>query len=453
MGDHRPTHRVPERGELEIEVLGPLRYGSPLRSRGEGFVDEAERVLVPATETELRPFLERGAAVPSFEPAGPRDRLFFDPTAITCGVVTCGGLCPGLNNVVRSIVRQLVYGYGVPRVLGFRYGYAGLAPRNGHAPIELTPQIVDTLHEQGGTFLGSSRGPQDIGEMVESLVRLGVRVLFVLGGDGGLRGASAIAAEIRRRGLPIAVVGLPKTIDNDLRWTVRSFGFATAVEAARTVVQAAHVEATAAWNGIGLVKLMGRHAGFIAAHATLASSDVNFCLIPERPFTLDGEGGLLHALERRLAAKHHAVIVVAEGAGQNLLREGPEEYDASGNLKLKDVGVFLRDAILRHFAAIGTPVTVRYFDPSYSIRSLPANSLDAQFCLMLGQHAVHAGMAGRTDLVVGSWSGRFVHVPTRLVTEERRQLDPEGEEWQRVLDTTGQDTLMGPPAATTASVA
>lgn len=443
MSDHRPAHRrVPEREELEIASLGSPRYDSPLRARGEGFVDEAERVLVPATEPELRPFLERGVPVPSFEPAGPRERLFFDPVTITAGIVTCGGLCPGLNNVVRSIVRQLVYGYGVPRVLGFRYGYAGLAPRNGHAPIELTPQLVDTLHEQGGTFLGSSRGPQDVGEMVESLVRLGVRILFVLGGDGGLRGASAIAAEIRRRDLPIGVVGLPKTIDNDLRWTVRSFGFATAVEAARTVVQAAHVEATAAWNGIGLVKLMGRHAGFIAAHATLASSDVNFCLIPERPFRLEGDGGLLHALERRLAAKHHAVVVVAEGAGQDLMREGPAEYDASGNLKLKDIGVFLRDAITRHFASLGTPVTVRYFDPSYSIRSLPANSLDAQFCLMLGQHAVHAGVAGRTDLVVGSWSGRFVHVPIRLVTEVRRQLDPEGEDWQRVLDTTGQHTLM-----------
>jgi 6-phosphofructokinase 1 len=266
-----------------------------------------------------------------------------------------------------------------------------------------------------------------------------VSILFVCGGDGGLRGARAIGTAARQRGLPLAVIGVPKTIDNDLAWTWRTFGFATAVEAARDVIRAAHVEARAAWNGVGLVKLMGRHSGFIAAQATLASSDVNLCLVPEVPFGLDGPGGFLDALERRLAAKRHAVVVVAEGAGQDLMASGGEPArDASGNARLQDVGIFLRDRIQQRFAAAGQPVNVRYFDPSYAIRSLPANSLDAQYCLVLAQHAVHAGMAGRTNMLVAGWNRQFTHVPIALAVARRRCLDPVGEEWQRVLETTGQ---------------
>jgi 6-phosphofructokinase 1 len=275
--------------------------------------------------------------------------------------------------------------------------------------------------------------------MVDTLVRLDVKLLFVVGGDGGLRGASALAGEIARRGLSIGVVGVPKTIDNDLQWTWRSFGFDTAVDAARTVLAAAHEEARGAWNGVGLVKLMGRHSGFIAASATLASGDVNFCLVPEVPFTLDGPDGLLAALEARLAAKHHAVVVVAEGAGQELIAEGgPPARDASGNVKLKDIGTFLRDRIIAHLAAKRIDGVVRYIDPSYTIRSLPTNSFDAQLCLALGQHAVHAGMAGRTDVLVAAWNQRFTHVPIPVAVAGRRQIDPRSELWQRVLESTGQ---------------
>jgi 6-phosphofructokinase 1 len=434
---HRP---FPPASALAIDTLGAPRHASPLCTRAEAFADEDDRVLVVSTMAEIAPYLSRREPPPSFEPAGPRERIFFDPTTLACGIVTCGGLCPGLNDVVRSIVLRLHYAYGVRRILGFRYGYTGLVPRHGYAPVDLTPAAVEAIHEQGGTLLGSSRGPQDLGEMVESLVGHGIGVLFVLGGDGGLAGASAIAAEIRRRGLEIGVIGLPKTIDNDLRWTSRSFGFATAVEEARKTIRAAHVEARAAANGIGLVKLMGRHAGFIAAHATLASSDVNFCLVPEVPLMLDGAGGFLDALERRLREKSHAVVVVAEGVGQDLLRAsaGVPARDPSGNVKLADIGPFLRDAIERHFAERRIPIAIRYFDPSYSIRSQPTNATDAQYCLALGQHAVHAGLAGRTDMVVGYWNGSFVHVPIPLVTAGRRQLDPDGEEWQRVLESTGQ---------------
>jgi 6-phosphofructokinase 1 len=438
----------PEAAALAVKRLGEGAVPSPLRARHQLFVADDERVLLDAEVKGLAPFAARGEPPPSFERAGPRERLFFDPARMSCGVLTCGGLCPGLNNVVRSVVLQLHYAYGVRRIVGFRYGYAGLSPRHGHEPLALTPELVESLHEHGGTVLGSSRGPQDVGQMVDTLVARGIDALVVIGGDGGLRGASALAGEIRRRGLRIAVVGVPKTIDNDLEWTWRSFGFDTAVTEASKVILAAHAEARGAWNGVGLVKLMGRHSGFIAANASLAGSDVNFCLVPEVPFTLEGEGGFLGALERRLAAKHHAVVVVAEGAGQELCAAGPSvERDASGNVKLRDIGVFLRDRIAAYLADRGIETGVRYIDPSYTIRSQPANAHDAQLCLVLGQYAVHAVMAGRTDVVVGLWNQHPVHVPIPLAVGTRRQIDPDSDYWRHVLEATGQPAMVGRTAA------
>jgi 6-phosphofructokinase 1 len=340
-------------------------------------------------------------------------------------------------------VLTLTYNYGVQRILGFRYGYAGLAPHSGYEPLVLTPEVVDTIHEQGGTLLGSSRGPQDVSAMVDTLVIRNVGILFAIGGDGTMRGVEALSREVARRNLPISIIGVPKTIDNDIAWLWRSFGFATAVEEGAKALEAAHNEARGAWNGIGLVKLMGRHSGFIAASATLSNSDVNFCLVPEVPFTLDGDGGFLQALERRLTQKHHAVIVVAEGAGQDLLQDPNHlEYDASGNLRLKDIGPFLYREINRYFAARGTEVTIKYIDPSYMIRSVPANALDSEYCMLLGQHAVHAGMAGRTRMVVGYWNQSYTHVPIAVAVAQRLQLDPHDQTWQRVLDATGQPALM-----------
>ena len=442
----RVAGSAPAAPDTTVQTLGPCTVPSPLAGTGQPFVAERDRVLLASSLAGLEPYLRRGEPPPSFELAGAREHIFFEPDRLTCGIVTCGGLCPGLNNVVRALVRHLTYGYQVRRVLGFRYGYAGLAGRPGCDPIVLSPSVVDTAHGQGGTLLGTSRGPQDQSAMIETLQREDVGVLFVLGGDGGLRGASALAAEITRRGLPIAVIGIPKTIDNDLQWTWRCFGFASAVEAALGALQAAHTEAIAAWNGIGLVKLMGRHSGFIAAHATLASSDVNFCLVPEVPFTLEGRGGLLDALERRLAHKPHAVVVVAEGAGQDLLGTAAAERDASGNLRLRDIGTFLRDRIGEHFRARGIEVALRYIDPSYTLRSVPANAEDARYCLALGQYAAHAGLAGRTNMLVGRWNHRFTHVPIPMSVGRRRQLDPRGEEWRRVLETTGQPASLSEAA-------
>jgi 6-phosphofructokinase 1 len=425
--------------DLRISHLGKCEFPSPQPGSYGRFVGEVERVLVsPDTERGAR----GDAELPCFERAGPRAKLFFDPSAIACGIVTCGGLCPGLNDVIRSVVMTLSYSYGVGRIYGFRFGFAGLSADPPAEPVRLTPDGVKRIHEQGGTILGSSRGPQDVAEMVETLVKHDIGVLFCVGGDGTLRGASALAAEIAQRDLRIAVIGIPKTIDNDLLWVQRSFGFSTAVEKARTAIQAAHVEAEGAWNGIGLVKLMGRHSGFIAAESCLANNDANFCLIPEVPFTLEGRGGFLDLLEQRLRAKRHAVIVVAEGAGQDLLEGAGTERDASGNVKLQDIGRYLHDRILDHLRGRGMATSVKYIDPSYMIRSLPAVALDSEFCLILGQHAVHAGMSGHTEMVVGFWNQRFTHVPIRAVAGQRNHVDPRGALWARVLEAIGQPATM-----------
>ena len=439
-----PEHETwPTPAELQVARLGECTYPSEIVAHHEPLIEDTARVLLGSQLSHIEPFLQANAVLPSFERAGPRRQLFFDPNGLGCGIVTCGGICPGLNNVIRAITFELYHAYGIRRILGFRYGYDGLAFPDEHPPLQLAPDLVGRIHDRGGTILGSSRGPQDLSVMVDNLVRREIGILFVIGGDGGLRGAAALAGEIARRGLPISVIGVPKTIDNDLQWTTRTFGFDTAVEAARQVITAAHNEAQSAWNGVSLVKLMGRHSGFIAAAATLANADVNYCLIPEAPFALEGNGGFLDVLERRLETKHHAVIVAAEGAGQELIpREGGEERDASGNVKLRDIGTFLRDRIGDHFKRRRQEVTIRYIDPSYTIRSTRVSAFDAQLCLILGQYAVHAGMAGRTNMVVGVWNQQPVHVPIAVAIKSRRLVDPTGELWQRVLATTGQPERM-----------
>lgn len=427
---------IPQPHELEVPVLGPPRFPSPFVAQRRGSADESRRVLVGALLSDHTEWAAKGSIPPSFEPAGARDRVFFDGAVTTCGILTCGGLCPGLNDVIRAAVMTLWHGYGVRRILGFRYGYAGISSNSVAPAMELTPSLVERIHEQGGTMLGSSRGPQEVADMVRTLQRQRVDILLVIGGDGTLSGAQALTEEIRRQGLPIAVIGVPKTIDNDLFWISRSFGFSTAVEEADRVLGAAHAEARGAWNGVCLVKLMGRHSGYIAAHAVLASGEVNLCLVPEVPFALEG---LLAEVEARLRDRHHALVVVAEGAGQDLVAEaGPAGTDASGNVKLKDIGTFLRDRIGAHLKERKLDAAVRYIDPSYTIRSCPANSIDAELCLSLGQQAAHAGMAGRTGMMVGLWNQHYTHVPLTLVAGRRRKLDPHGMVWQQVLATTGQ---------------
>jgi len=376
-----------------------------------------------------------------FERAGPRRRLFFDPAQTRAAIVTCGGLCPGLNNVIRSVTRELRRSYGVASVLGIRGGYRGLDPSRGQPPVELTEERVEDIHREGGTLLGTSRGPVDTAVAVDFLVASGVNVLFTVGGDGTQRGGHALYELARARGHTLSVVGIPKTIDNDVVYVSRTFGYSTAVAEAERVIASAHTEARSVCNGVSLVRLMGRHAGFIAAAATVASQDVNFCLVPELPFSLEGQGGLLAALERRLQRKEHAVIVVAEGAGQDLLGSLGER-DASGNLVLQDIGVFLKERLLAHFKARGIEMALRYFDPSYQIRACPANTDDALLCDHMARHAVHAAMAGKTGLVISYLNDQFVHVPISEIVQGSKRLDLEGELWRAVLSSTGQALVL-----------
>jgi 6-phosphofructokinase 1 len=388
----------------------------------------------PSDIREIKKYIALGKEPPHFEEAGPRENIFFDPANLACGVVTCGGLCPGLNNVIRAIVMSLYHHYNVRKIYGFPYGYEGLSPNYGHKPIQLTPEVVVNIDEMGGTILGSSRGNQDIPEMVDTLEKMNIGILFTVGGDGTQRGALAINEEARRRGIKLCVIGIPKTIDNDISYIQKTFGFETAVSEAKRVTYAAHSEAEGTRNGIGLVKLMGRDSGFIAAYAAIVDGQVNFCLVPEVSFTLDR---FLTNLKERLERRKHAVIVVAEGAGQDLMAASGER-DASGNIRYGDIGIFLRDTIKEHFSKTGMKINLKYIDPSYTIRSVPANPHDSALCLLFGHNAVHAGMSGRTGIIIGFWNQRFTHVPISLAVAERKKIDPEGWIWNSVLSSTGQ---------------
>jgi 6-phosphofructokinase 1 len=420
--------------------LGECRHRSPLPMSnvpGDGvgdFTPDNARVLFEIEFADGTPPPDL-----SFEKAGARDMLYFDPPRTRAAIVTCGGLCPGLNNVIRSLYFQLNDNYGVREVLGIQFGFEGLNPRVGRPPTILTHDLVDEIHHQGGTILGTSRGHQESQSVVDYLADAEIDILFCVGGDGTMQGAHQFAAEVQRRGLPIAIVGIPKTIDNDIRYCWRTFGFLTAIAEAEVVIDRAHTEAKSVVNGVGLVKVMGREAGFIAAGATIASGLVNFTLIPEVRFTLDGPSGLLRRLERRLEAREHAVIVVAEGAGQDLLPDHEETCDASGNRRLGDIGTFLKKRITEHFDQRRVPINVKYIDPSYHIRSCPANTGDSLLCEQLARKSVHAAMAGKTDLFIGVWHNRFVHVPLAVSAGQKRRLNPESDWWINVLAMTGQD--------------
>ncbi len=432
--------------ETHIPTLGRASISSPVKrdpnvSKQERFVSDDEGVILDVTLSNFKESLQTGQPSPFFELAGPRDHIYFDPSKLRCGIVTCGGLCPGINDIVRSIVLELNFGYGVSNIYGFRYGLQGFVPKYGHDVIELTPAFVAHLLEMGGTVLGSSRGPQDVNEIVNSLGRMNIGILFMVGGDGTLRAATAIADNIMERGLKISVVGIPKTIDNDIYLVARSFGFDTAVDVASKAIKSAHNEALAYPGGIGLIKLMGRHSGFIAATATLAQQDVNFVLIPEVDFDLEGPQGLLAKVEARLKERQHAVIVVAEGAGQQFFQASFDERDASGNIRLADIGIHLKDALATYFKQKEVEISLKYIDPSYTIRSLPANANDHVFCSFLGRDAVHAGMAGKTKVLIGYWNYTFVHVPMEASCGKRKQVDPNGKLWRSVLDATGQGSL------------
>ena len=435
-----------EVANFTIEELGKRSIKSPIvmsKNLGDGianYVTDDQFVrLETAVKVGAQPPVKRSQVL---ECAGPREMIYFTPAHVHAGIVSCGGLCPGINDVIRAIVRCLWYRYGVMRISGIRYGYRGFLPESGLEVKKLDPPSVDDIHKLGGTYLGSARGGgKEVTKIVDAMEKLNLNMLFTIGGDGTQRGTLDIAEEVEKRRLKIALVGIPKTVDNDFILLDRSFGFNTAVEKATQVVSAAHMEAVSAINGIGLVKVMGRESGYIAACTALASHDVNFVLIPEVPFNLEGYNGFLKHLEDRLVSRNHAVVVIAEGAMQEqLLTE--KKTDAGGNLKMADVGTYLRDRIVKHFEEKNIEINLKYIDPSYAIRSAPANPDDSVYCERLGNAAVHAAMAGKTKLIIGLVNNEFVHLPIKSVIAHRNHVDPEGNLWRDTLDATHQPVQM-----------
>ena len=431
--------------DLQIDSLGAATIPSPLglsTEYGDNIVNycaDSESVLYELDRDKILEVIEGGEQIPAFEKAGPRDKIYFDAAKTRVAIVTCGGLCPGINNVIRSLVMELHYRYGVRTIYGIKYGFQGFIPKYGHEALMLTPQEVEDIHEKGGSILASSRGPQDVGEIVDCLERMNICLLFTIGGDGTLRGAEEIYREIMRRDLKIGVIGIPKTIDNDIAFVKKTFGLETAFSIAAETIRCAHTEARGAPYGVGIVKVMGRMSGFIAANSALALNEVNYVLIPEVPFDLEGPKGLFTSLEKRLRDREHAVIIVAEGAGQRYVEAGGDRQDDSGNPLLGDIGIFLKTKIKKFFKEqTDLYINVKYIDPSYLVRSVAANAHDSIYCMQLAQNAVHAGMAGKTGMLVGFWNDEITHVPLKLATSRSKRLSPEDPLWLHVLEATGQ---------------
>ena len=433
--------------DFTIENLGECKIKSPIELStvvGNGtanYVKDSSfvRTAVNVYDTSKNDPLDSSNLM---QKAGPREYIYFSPDEVKAGICTCGGLCPGLNDVIRAVVRCLWNRYGVRDIRGFQFGYKGFFKDENYETIPLNPENVDEIHKIGGSYLGTSRGGgMRTKDIVDTLQEKGINMLFVIGGDGTQHGALAISEEVEKRGYKCSVIGIPKTVDNDFLFIDRSFGFETAVQQAKDAVASIHMEARSQINGIGLVKLMGRESGFIATAAALASHECNFCLIPEVPFEMEGPNGFLSPLEKRLEKRHHAVIIVAEGAGQELLTK-TNQTDASGNIKLADIGVFLRDQINAYFKKKNIEINLKYIDPGYQIRAAVTTASDSIYCERLGNNAVHAAMAGKTKMVVGLVHEKFVHIPINMVIASRNVVDPEGALWRDTLDATSQPILM-----------
>jgi 6-phosphofructokinase 1 len=436
-----PTRITQE--DLTVRRLAGRRYLNPELAQKEDvaslgcFKNEVEYIMYdPRPQKNITSTFPMSMNRFVMELASARANVHFNPANTTIGIVTCGGLCPGLNDVIRSITLTAIRTYGVKRVIGFRYGYWGLSAAGRDTALELTTDTVRYIHRYGGTMLGSSRGPQPASEIVDTLEKLGVNVLFTVGGDGTQKGSLRIAEEARRRNLDIAVLGIPKTIDNDLSFSHRTFGFETAVEQACVAIRAAHSEASSHMFGIGIVKVMGRESGFIAAQSTISSSQASLCFIPENPVSREV---VLKLIKRRFELSTFCVIVVAEGFGQDWADCSGAPTDASGNKKLMDIGVELKhlvEGFLKENKALYPQSTVKYIDPSYTIRACPPNASDAAFCTNLSTLAIHEAMSGATDCIISMRYNQFILVPIKAAVSIRKMVDTRGMLWRMVREVT-----------------
>ncbi len=440
-GKEKETAGLVRRDDFTILNLGEKTIQSPLTAK-QNFVDDTQRVLYNIRlNSQKKVHSIKEIYKNSFEKSGPRKKIFFQPSSTKVGIVTCGGLCPGMNAIIYGLVRQLWNRYEVKNTIGIRYGYRGLS--NNHVtPIRLTPQKVEDIQFLGGSILGTSRGAIAAKEIVDNIVKNKINILFTIGGDGSMHGALAISEEIFRRGLKISIIGIPKTIDNDIPYVITSFGFETAVEKASETIMAAHKEARGHENGIGLVKVMGRNAGYIAAHATLSTGVADLCLIPEVPFSLSGQQGIITNLVNCFKKSSSAVIVVAEGAGRDLFKTPSQKKDPSGNIQYRsesmDIGLLLQKEITKSLNKKKIKFSLKYLDPSYFIRSSAPNCFDRVFCTRISQNAVHAGMSGKTSMLIGYWHGEMTHVPLRALSSQLKRINPIGTLWFNVLESTLQ---------------
>ena len=370
--------------------------------------------------------------VPEFcKRAGPRAVIYHKPEEVHAAIVNCGGLCPGINDVIRSVVTTLEVGYGVKNISGIRFGFSGFW-REGAENIKLTRKNTSGLQKQGGSVIGCGRGGGDVPKIVDSIERQGINMVFVIGGNGSHAGANASSDECAARGLKVSVVGIPKTIDNDILHIDKTFGFDTAVEEAQKAIRAAVTEAKSALNGVGVVKLMGRQSGFIAMNASLANGDVDVCLIPEVDFAMEGTSGVVRHIKNLLALQGHAVVVLAEGAGQEYVTSSGGT-DKGGNPILGDIGKWFVKRLKAEMRC-----DVKYIDPTYMVRGITANAHDSIYCTVLGQNAVHGAFAGYTGISIGMVNTHAVFLPIPRLIERERLVDPDGRMWHRLLTSTGQ---------------
>ncbi|KAK2969919.1 hypothetical protein RJ640_000532 [Escallonia rubra] len=378
-----------------------------------------------------------------FRRAGARQRVYFESEEVKACIVTCGSLCPGINTVIREIVCGLYNMYGVKRVWGIYGGYKGFHSRN---TTSLTPKAVNDIHKRGGTLLETSRGGHDARRIVDSIQDRGINQVYIIGGDETHKGASEIFQEIRRRGLKVSVAGIPRSIDNDIPVIDRSFGFDTAVEEAQRAINSAHAEAESAANGIGVVKLMGRHSGFIAMYASLASRDVDCCLIPESPFYLEGPGGLFEYIGKRLRENGHMVIVIAEGAGRELHCKDAQFNNRQVDSRIsEDVGFWMSAKIKDHFNRQNKMgISLKYIDPTYMIGAIPCNAADRVYCTLLAHSVVHGAMAGYTGFAVGPVNGRHAYIPLNRILEKQNKVVITDRMWARLLSSTNQPSFLWP---------
>ncbi|KAK8492932.1 hypothetical protein V6N13_076683 [Hibiscus sabdariffa] len=427
---------------MRTPVNEDFAEGYPSDEEWHGYINNNDRVLLKVINYSSH----KSAGAECIDPnctwveqwvhrAGPREKIYFKPEEVKAAIVTCGGLCPGLNDVIRQIVITLEI-YGVKNIVGIPFGYRGFSDK-GLDEMPLSRKVVQNIHLSGGSLLGVSRGGPSVSDIVTSMEERGINMLFVLGGNGTHAGANAIHNECRKRKMKVAVVGVPKTIDNDILLMDKTFGFDTAVEEAQRAINSAYIEAHSAYHGIGVVKLMGRSSGFIAMQSSLASGQVDICLIPEVPFRLHGPHGVLRHLNYLIETKGSAVVCVAEGAGQNLI-EKTNATDASGNIVLGDIGVHIQQETKKYFKELGIPADVKYIDPTYMIRACRANASDGILCTVLGQNAVHGAFAGYGGITVGICNTHYVYFPIPEVISHPREVDPNSRMWHRCLTSTGQ---------------